>query len=271
MAATVRSSAAQATGFTTTVDVTVPAGLADGDILYVFAGSRADHYLAPTTTAGWTELVGTHGIHVNDNASPGGFDARIQLWRRVISGTPPASFEFTFYNYSDDLADNDYGATVSYAVQGADTADPEDGTATTISIGDEATADDDTNTSVTLPQITATTADDRLLLTGADINTGGDGDATFQAVAGLTLDAQEIGGVSVATAGYSTTVASAAQQGPWTANIDQSGGVRDGRYAAITVLVNSAAAPAATEHVWDGTAWVDVSAEKVWDGTAWVT
>ena len=241
MAASVRNSlvTTQTTSDTGgTKTVLVPSGLADTDILFVWTFLRGGYEVAPVPTTGWSMIVND----VHRAAFEGNNDARCVVWRKVISGAPPASHVFQLRQASDDVNASDFATHVSVAVQLGDTADPEDLISTSLSVSDTATAEASSNVAVILPEVDPSTAANRLVLTGGMFNAGGDGTSTFLTVSGLTLVAQGSASTSVAGAVYSKAITTGTIEGNWTADIDQTA-PRTGRFAAATVLVNSAAVP----------------------------
>jgi hypothetical protein len=104
-------------GSYTSADVDAPTGLADGDVVVIFA-SRDDDAGTLTGPAGFTELASA--------STDSSRDLRLAVWRKVIAdaSSEPAAYTVT----SSELQEFSIHAV---AVRGVDNATPEDTTAAT--------------------------------------------------------------------------------------------------------------------------------------------
>lgn len=116
------------TGGGTSVPVSVPSGITDGDLLIAFIATDNDSGAAFTAPAGWTTIEGPNG----NNSSAGG------VYYRVASSEPSS------YTWTVPSSDRRFGAIIR--VTGADTLDP---------INDSAS---DTDTGLS-PAVTTTVSD----------------------------------------------------------------------------------------------------------------
>ena len=231
-------------GYTDAINLTVPAGAVAGDVV-----------LCACSTSRWPGITDPSNVTYLGEALSGtaSLDTKMHVYKAVVGtdvnasdtitlGSPGSSqnFSATLICLSSDSGALDVSPS-TFADGVAGLADPGD-------------------SSPIAPSIPLD-GDGILVFLGSAVQAFG---AVWTAPSGYTQDedttrtySQQLLAHKAVSAGGSSGTATASMSG-------------SSAWNAVHLLV-AEPAPTTTEHVWDGTTWVDVSSESVWDGTAWVT
>lgn len=197
------------------VTISMPTGVAQNDVCYVFVFVTHQTIGAAMSSAGWTTVAGP----LNDGVS-----SRAACYRKVMGASPDANATVTGSGNTGDSA-----AVVCFAIRGSDTTTPEDATATTAFNGTGSTDPDPASI------VTVTNGAWVIAFAGSRVN-----DASVTAPTGYSNLAQIVGNDETddaTSAGSTKEVATAGTEDPASYTTWDSG-----RWITVTVAVRPAAA-----------------------------